>query len=143
MSILDPRQYNVSPVNNSGEKHDFRNQEKKVNSDNLVKTIWKLKEVQLEREINLQKLKLSSDILQLKEKEADESQLCACRSFCRIFHKKHNWKKPASQDLVQKFRSLEKAYPCKMCDEAFPNVDCLNLHEKIAHTERENGEISM
>jgi hypothetical protein len=39
--------------------------------------------VQLEREINFQKLKLASDILLLKEKEVDESQICACRSFYR------------------------------------------------------------
>ena len=37
LSILDPRQY------------DIRNQDNKLNRDSLVKKIWKLKEMQLEK----------------------------------------------------------------------------------------------
>ena len=131
LSILDPRLYNVSPE--CEKKDDFKSQNNKLACDSLVKKIWKLKEAQLERQKIFQKLKLSSVIIELKEKEAKAIKVCACKSFCRIFHKKHNWKKPASQKIVLKFRSLDTAYPCNTCDKTFENVDCLKLHVKTVH----------
>ena len=137
LGILDPRQHNVSHEceEKSIKKDDLKKHNENIVCDSLAKQIWKLKELHLKREINFQKLKIASDILYLKEKEVGESQVCACRSFCRIFHKKHNWKKPASQDIVHQFRDLDTAYCCKMCDKTFKNVDCLKLHENNVHAQ--------
>ena len=137
LGILDPRQHNVSHEceEKSIKKDDLKKHNENIVCDSLAKQSWKLKELQLKREINFQKLKIASDILYLKEKEVGESQVCACRSFCRIFHKKHNWKKPISKVIVEKFRDLDKAYSCKTCDETFKNVDCLKLHVNTIHAQ--------
>ena len=137
LGILDPRQHNVSPEceNKSVKKVDIKKHDENMLCDSLTKKIWKLKELQLEKDMNFQKLKLASDIIYLKEKEVGEIQVCTCRSFCRIFHKKHNWKKPISQVIVEKFRDLDKAYSCKTCDETFKNVDCLKLHVNTIHAQ--------
>ena len=95
LGIADPRLHNASPVPEppSFKSHDSLNN----HGDSLVKKISKLKQIQLEKSINSKKLKLTSDLLFLKEKEFSRSENCACRTFCRITHKKHNWTKSTSQ----------------------------------------------
>ena len=85
LGIADPRALNVSPA---FEPSSLNNHDVKYHGNTLVKKIWKLKQIQLEKSINSQKLKLTSDLLQLKEKEFCGSVNCACRTFCRITHKK-------------------------------------------------------
>ena len=101
---------------------------------------WKLKLTQLEKTISSQKLNLTSSLIQLKEKEYSEAKSlkCACKTFCRIIHQKHNWKRSPSQDIYLKFKASNS---CEKCDETFENVDCLQLHMRRIHKEEENGEI--
>ena len=131
LGIVDPRAHNVSPV---FEPYNFKSHDVN-NGDTLVKKIWKLKQIQLEKSISSQKLKLTSDLLLLKEKEFSRSVICACRTFCRITHKKHNWKKSTSQEIFLKFKILDRAYSCDWCDKTFQNVDCLKLHMTTFHVE--------
>ena len=132
LGILDPRVHNASPV--FEQNNLFQNN----STENLLKKIWKLKLTQLEKTISSQKLNLTSSLIQLKEKEnADAKSLrCACKTFCRIIHQKHNWKRSPSQVIYSKFK---EAYSCEKCDETFQNVDCLQLHMKRIHTEEKNG----
>ena len=91
LGILDPRAHNVSPA---GEPDDtffqktthVKSHDANFNGETLVKKIWKLNKFQLKKSINSQKLKLASDILQLKEKEFSENKRCACKRFCGIHH---------------------------------------------------------
>ena len=132
LGILDPRVHNVSPA--------FEQKGQNYPTENLLKKIWKLKLAQLEKTISSQKLNLTSSLLHLKEKEYSEikSLKCACKTYCRIIHQKHNWRRSPSQDIYSKF---EVAYSCEKCDEAFPNVDCLQLHMMRVHKEEEDREI--
>ena len=120
---------------------ELKKHNEKNHSVSLVKKIWKLKELQLGQSKISQKLKLASDILNLKEKEASRNQLCTCKTFCRIVHQKHNWSRSVSQDLIQKYRLLEKSYSCNQCDETFQNVDCLKLHVRRVHKENSVREV--
>ena len=140
LGIADPRAHNASPV---FEPSNLKNHDLKYHGDTLVNKIWKLKQIQLEKSINSQKLKLTSDLLQLKENEFSGSVNCACRTFCRITHKKHNWKKSTSPEMFLKFKLLDRAYSCENCDNTFQNVDCLKLHMKTFHEEGKMGEISV
>ena len=78
LGLSEPRSLNVSielePVKHSIEE-------------------WKLKELELERKINLQKLKITSDLLEVKKKEV---------FFCRIYNNKHNFRKSICQELSNK-----------------------------------------
>ena len=141
LGIKDPRSHNVSPecegnVRNSA---NLKNHMNTVHGKSLVTKIWQLKVLQLEQSISSQKLRLASDILELKENESNENKLCTCKSFCRIVHQKHNWSRPPSQDILTKFKLLKNSYTCSNCDETFQNVDCLNLHVKRVHEEMHNG----
>ena len=82
--------HNVSPM---CEETNLKTHNEKSHS--LVKKVWKLKLIQLEKSIISDKLKLTSDLLCLKEKECLENKNlgCACKYFCRIVHAKHTWKK--------------------------------------------------
>ena len=128
--------HNVSPA---FEQTNLKDHHKKYHGDTLMKKIWKLKQIQLENSINSQKLKLTSDLLQLKENELSGSLMCACKTYCRITHQKHNWRKSMSQDIFLKFKILDKAFFCESCDKTFQNVDCLKLHMKTFHKEGKMG----
>ena len=58
----------------------------------------------LELKIHNQQLKLSASLLILKEKEVIEKNKCNCRSYCRIFHFKHNWYKSKCSEILLKFQ---------------------------------------
>ena len=130
LGVFDPRAHNVSPA---FQQTNLREHHTNDHENTLVKKIWRLKQVQLEKSIDSQKLKLTSDLLQLKEKELFGSVICACKTFCRITHQKHNWKKSTSQAIFLKFKTLDKAYCCNGCDKTFQNVDCLKLHMNTMH----------
>ena len=53
-----------------------------------------------------EKYQLSLKLSSLKVKESKEVGLCQCRSYCRIFHLKHNWKRSESDVLLKKIRDL-------------------------------------
>ena len=135
LEILDQRAHNVSPDENMKSPTHLKNHIGYVHDGSLVKKIWKLKVMQLEQSISSQKLKLASDILNLKEKEASRNQFCTCKTFWSLVHQKHNWKRSVSQDILNKFRLLENSYTCNCCDITFQNVDCLNLHVRRVHEE--------
>ena len=144
--IIDQHAHNVSPACDPCDEDVSRTAHLKDHESGqnglFVKKIWKLKVQQLERTINYQKLKISNDLLNLKEKEFRDNEFCTCKTFCRIVHQKHNWKKSFSHDISVKFRNLKKPYPCNSCDKRFVNVDCLNLHVRSVHVEDSNVESS-
>lgn len=142
LGICDPLALNVS---SAYEPPKLKIHNEKAHRKFLELKVWKLKLAQLEKSINSEKLKISFDLLQLKEREGCESKMlgCNCKTFCRIIHIKHNWKKSKSQEICNKLKLLNHPYSCEKCDKTFPNVDCLNMHEKTTHTQRENGGISM
>ena len=135
LGVLDQRAHNVSPDENMKSPTHLKNHIGYVHDGSLVKKIWKLKVMQLEQSISSQKLKIASDILNLKEKEASRNQFCKCNTFWSLVHQKHNWKRSVSQDILNKFRLLENSYTCNCCDKTFQNVDCLNLHVRRVHEE--------
>ena len=100
-------------------------------------------ERELEIKINLQRMQLTSDIMKLKDEEDSARGMCMCKTFCRIFHKKHNWYRSTSQELVNKLENLQSCYSCNLCDKTFFNVATQNLHMTTTHGggERESGEI--
>jgi hypothetical protein len=76
LGILDKRSHNVSPVSDASDVDtNLKKHNEKIHGVSLVKKIWKLKELQLGQSKNSQKLKLASDILNLKEKEASRNKL--------------------------------------------------------------------
>ena len=140
LGILDPHSHNVSPTCEPCDElfektTNVKSHDTNYHDGSLVKKIWKLKVLQLEKSINSQKLKIASNIIQLKEKEVSENRKCACKRFCRIVHQKYNWKKCFSEEIFNRFKMLETAYSCISCDKTFENVDCLNLHVKTVHVE--------
>ena len=70
---------------------------------------WKLQEMDIERKINAQKLKLTSDLFELKKKEFTEDRKCKCKGFCRIYHFKHNFRKSLCNEISLKFKVLQQS----------------------------------
>ena len=58
-----------------------------------AKSMLESKVKDMETQLIYEKLQLSFKLIMLKEKESKEVGVCLCRSYCRIFHQKHNWKK--------------------------------------------------
>ena len=106
LGISDPLAINASPA---CEPSYLKIQEGKSHRKLMEKQVWKLKLVQLEKSISSEKLKITCDILNLKEKEYSETKMlgCKCKTYCRIMHNKHNWKKSISQE--------DKAYNIESC----------------------------
>ena len=88
---------------------------------------------ELETKINFQKSRLIGDILKLKKKENSSDHNCYCKSFCRIFHKKHNWKKSACQHLMDKLYILISSNTCNSCDKTFTSKENVKVHENSVH----------
>ena len=91
------------------------------------------KRIELEKKINLQKSNLMSDIYKVKKKEVFSDYKCNCKSFCRIFHNKHNWKKSACQDLSEKLTILIFNNSCNPCDKTFASEDNVIAHKSSEH----------
>ena len=77
---------------------------------------FKMKEIELKKKITDMKFKLLTSAYELREKESVKRHVCTCRSFCRIFHKKHNYAKSGGKDVLEKLKTLNA---CEPCDETF------------------------
>ena len=167
LGLSDPRSQNVSAElcgDRIPKPEDVNNHQLNL-KESLAKNIqdWKFKEMELVRKCYSQKMRLTTDLLTLKEKEVFEGKKCKCRGFCRIFHDKHGWRRSFSKEIIGKlclisshpckicdktfenmnilnkhigsFHEKKSAYSCKSCDKTFINVDCLKLHVKNDHVE--------
>ena len=105
-----------------------------ASKDETILSRHKLQELELETEICKQKLKLSSNLFKIGEKEQEEKHYCNCRGFCRINHKKHNWQKSIIQVLQSNFGCVLIDYECKECDQKFQSKEDLKKHVEINHT---------
>ena len=90
---------------------------------------------------------ISKSILKLKEKEEGERHMCYCRSRCRIFHKKHNWSKPKSHELIDRLNDVgmtaqkvanANLLSCKLCDRTFSKMCEVREHTESHHPPIEN-----
>ena len=106
-------------------------------ADELETAMNKKKDVdilELEKKIFEEKLKLSSGLFKLGEKEHHERQYCRCKNYCNISHKKHNWKKSLVVELQVEFGFLLIDYECNECGDKFDSKESLKKHAKINHT---------
>ena len=69
----------------------------------------------------------------MKKKEVFSDYKCNCKSFCRIFHNKHNWKRSACQDLSDKLTILIFNNSCNPCDKTFASEDNVIAHKSSEH----------
>ena len=106
----------------------------------------KLIEKNLEQVLSEQKFKVTSSLFELQEKENNLEEICKCRNFCRIIHKKYNWKKSVSKELFLKVKNepeivqneietgtLQKVYPCNLCELSFTRQAALKEHMRSYH----------
>ena len=117
-----------------------------ASKDETILSRHKLQELELETEICKQKLKLSSNLFKIGEKEQEEKHYCNCRGFCRINHKKHNWQKSIIQVLQSNFGCVLIDYECKECDQKFQSKEdlkkaCRNQPHKNSREEKFFGSI--
>ena len=136
LGISDPRSVNVST----------EDVEEKQSS---VKEIleMKVREMELEKKIQKQKLKLTINLFKLNEFENQDRGKCYCRGFCRIFHTKHNWEKSLSKELLQRLIPTTPIDSCKDCGKSFGDQNSLKKHIGAVHKvgvrreETESGEV--
>ena len=58
----------------------------------------------MEVKLSEQKIKLTSSLLELKNKEVKERLNCRCKGYCRIYHEKHNFVKFKSDELIERLK---------------------------------------
>ena len=105
----------------------------------------------LERKVSEQRLELRSSLLELKHQELEKSHLCTCKTFCRIFHKKHNFICSKSDKISLKlelisvntstlnhtngeiFGAKRKQYTCNKCEQKFCRQGDMKKHKKTEH----------
>jgi hypothetical protein len=63
---------------------------------------------QFEIQINLQKLQMTEQLLELNIRESYEKETCKCKGNCNINHTKYNWRKRYSQELHSKLLNIKK-----------------------------------
>ena len=100
---------------------------------------WKSREDEISKQTCKLKLKVSSDLLELREAEISDSIRCKCKGYCHIYHHKHNWKTSHAQKLIEKLDAViseEKKYSCKSCVKTFLNVEDLREHDKNDHQKK-------
>ena len=134
------------------EKHQQKHEEKKDEKMLLLAKINKIG-----KELCEQKIKFSTSVLRLKEKESKSSQRCKCKGFCRIHHNRYNYIKRESDDLVSKFTkichdeylplivgTMKMDFPCALCDYKFFTQEEVKTHIKREHSGEKNdlGEVS-
>ena len=95
-------------------QHSFNNisdlkTHKKIFHGSAEKNLLKSQLLKTKCELSSEKLNLSFKLALLKEKEMKQNSACNCRSFCRIFHPKHNWKKSKSDELAQRMNDLQSS----------------------------------
>ena len=91
---------------------------------------FKMKEVESKKSITGMKFNLLMSAYDLREKESVERHICTFRSYCRIFHKKHNYTKSVGTEVLEKLKSLNL---CEPCDEVFLVVVDVKNHIVLSH----------
>ena len=76
------------------------------NGQNLLQNEFQKMKV-LEETMKNQRMELKLKLLWLKETELKEGQKCQCKTFCRIFHWKHNWRKSSSDQIKDRLEALK------------------------------------
>jgi chromosome segregation ATPase len=138
LGIDDPKSINVSYECGSSDKVFAKFETINVHNKNMHESTVKqlntlnLKKMDLERKLNLQKLKIASDLFEVKKKEVSNEK-CKCKSFCRIYHVKHNFRKSVSQEMINRFKAIQSEYSCDPCDKTFANEDSLKVHTIANH----------
>ena len=114
-------------------KHERIDHEKK----HFEKTLAMVEKANLKMQVHINK-----SILKLKEKEDGERYMCYCRSRCRIFHKKHNWSKPKSIELIARLDNVgmtaqiatianANLLSCNKCEMTFKKMSKLKEHTEV------------
>ena len=110
-----------------------------------IKIQLKVKLNKIKDKVNEQKVKLTSTLFKLKEKENFDKQKCICRNFCRIYHYRHNWKRSTSTEIFLKMKkfnhlnieqvpgmkenqNVQSDVNCECCDKAFGEINELKKH---------------
>ena len=117
----------------------------RIEHKETAKKLMEVKADQLKAQIDLQKLSLTENLLQLNVTESAEENMCNCKGKCKIIHKIYNWRVKFGHKLHSKFLNLnvleKKAevekepsqFQCKNCDKSFGNTDELKKHSKTLH----------
>jgi methyl-accepting chemotaxis protein len=92
---------------------DFKTNEDLASHVDFEHESWKKKEMkdqlgQFEIQINLQKLKLTEDMLELNIRESYEKEICRCKGKCKIIHSIYNWRKRYGQEFHSKLLNIKK-----------------------------------
>ena len=68
--------------------------------------------------------------------DAKYSCNASCGPMCRIFHEKHDWVKPVSGELLDKFDKLtiKDKYICDLCEKSCEGLTEFEKHLAIIHT---------
>ena len=101
---------------------------------------------------NGQNLELKSKLLMLKETELNEGHKCQCKTFCRIFHWKHNWRKSLSDHIKDRFEALKygpilKEFLSEPCEKTLSNIESMREHMNLENVgvlredESQSGEV--
>ena len=119
-----------------------------------LKTNLKIKSLETEKLLTELKLDIISKIYKLKSKEAYEKNKCRCKSFCRILHSKHNFKKSKAAEFEERFnlvtnvmlveRNEESSsstaitetdgfYECVTCNDKFQTARNFIMHMENNH----------
>ena len=72
------------------------------------KKIMKENEIQLDIQINFQKLQMTEKSLELNFRETYANDTCKCKGNCKINHSNYNWKKINGQELYSKILNVKK-----------------------------------
>ena len=73
-----------------------------------MKKLMKLKVDQLKAQIDLQKLNLTENLLQLNVRDSYEEKMCNCKGKCNLIHNIYNWKIKYGQKLNSKFLKMKE-----------------------------------
>ena len=125
---------------------------RKTHETKALKKIQLLKKMEsLQTTISIQRNKLTSSLIKLKNKEFKEIQLCRCKGFCVITHSKHNYYKSKAGEICEKLTNLntkqelhvtsnhdqletvKTRFECAMCDKKFQRRRELKMHKKKIH----------
>ena len=82
---------------------ELKNHKKSKHSNLLLQT----KVNDLESQVSKEKHELSIKLALLKEKDKIQMGVCLCRSYCRIFHTKHNWTRGKSDVILQRMKESQ------------------------------------
>ena len=127
---------------------------------------WMAKLSLLERKVSYQKLNLTSSLFNQKKQEEKERHVCKCKTYCRIYHHKHNYIRSKCDEIFSKLGTISpglntsspaenvglntsshsenvdlgairKYYSCNQCDETFLRQGDMKQHKKRKHKSKE------